>query len=185
MRKGLQSPLRLSTLITAMALSATALADSDYGIYLGAGLQDSEVQQSQIDDSVTSGHANLGFRFNRFMGTEFGIYNLGDFSDSAIVGPVAGKAEYSGWVTGIALVPRLPLGIFDLYARLGISYYDIKSTVVTTVGGVKDDESGVNAYGSLGGSVNIGRNWSVYLEYSRFYTAERVDSAGIGFRYHF
>ena len=48
----------------------------------------------------------------------------------------------------------------------------------------KDDETGVNVYGSLGGSVNIGRRWSVYLEYSRFYTLERVDTVGIGARFH-
>lgn len=168
-----------------LGLSAPALADSDNGLYLGFGLQEAEVGYSQIDDTAKSAHINLGYRFNRFMATELGIYNLGDFSQSAIVGPVPGKAEYSGWVTGIALVPRLPIWIFDLYARGGVQYYDIKSEVVTTVGGKKDDDTGVNVYGSLGGAVNIGRHWSVYLEYSIFYTSERVDTRGLGFRYHF
>lgn len=168
-----------------MLSSAPLLADIDHGLYMGAGVQRAEVSQSQIDETSTSGHVNLGFRFNRFMATEFGIYNLGDFSQSAIVGPVAGKAEYSGWATGIALVPRLPIWIFDLYGRFGVQYYDIKSTLVTTVGGDKDDETGFNVYGSLGGAVNIGRHWSAYLEYSRFYTAERVDTVGLGFRFHF
>ncbi len=171
--------------IVLLGLSAPALADSDNGLYLGFGLQEAEVGHSQIDDTAKSAHINLGYRFNRFMATELGIYNLGDFSQSAIVGPVAAEAEYSGWVTGIALVPRLPIWIFDLYARGGVQYYDIKSEVVTTVGGKKDDDTGVNVYGSLGGAVNIGRHWSVYLEYSIFYTSERVDTRGLGFRYHF
>ena len=168
-----------------MLLSTPVLADIDHGMYLGFGAHEAEVYHSQISETATSGHVNLGFRFNRFMATEFGIYNLGDFSQSAIVGPVAGRADYSGWVTGIAVVPRLPIWIFDLYGRFGVQYYDIKSETVTTIGGQKDDETGANVYGSLGGAVNIGRHWSVYLEYSRFYTAERVDTAGLGFRYHF
>lgn len=171
--------------ILLLALSAPTRADIDNGLYLGLGIHEAEVSQSQIDDTARSGHVNLGYRFNRFMATEFGIYNLGDFSDSAIVGSVAGRADYSGWATGIALVPRLPIGIFDLYARGGLQYYDIKSELVTTIGGKKDDETGINLYGSLGGAVNIGRHWSVYLEYSIFYAAERVDTRGIGFRYHF
>lgn len=175
----------LPGLILLMALSPSVWSDIENGLYLGFGLQDAEVGHSQIDDSARSWHANLGYRFNRFMATEFGVYNLGDFSHSAVVGPVYGTAKYSGWVSGIALVPRLPIGIFDLYARGGLSYYDIKSEVVTTIGGQKDDETGINFYGSLGGAVNIGRHWSVYLEYSLFYTAERVDTTGIGFRYHF
>jgi hypothetical protein len=168
-----------------MAVGLPLLADIDNGLYLGVGLHEAEVDAGQVDDSARSGHATLGYRYNRFMATEFGLYDLGDFSQSAVVGPVAGKAEYSGWVSGIALVPRLPFWIFDLYARLGLQYYNVDSQVVTSVGGVKDDSTGVNAYGSLGGAVNLGRNWSAYLEYSRFYTEERVDSAALGVRYHF
>lgn len=57
--------------------------------------------------------------------------------------------------------------------------------MVTSVGGKKDDDTGFNFYGSVGGSVNIGRNWSLYLEYNRFYTSELVESVGFGGRYHF
>ena len=171
--------------IVLLALSASTRADIDNGLYLGFGIQDAEVSHSQIDDSASSAHVNLGYRFNRFMATEFGIYNLGDFSQTAIVGPAVAKAEYSGWATGIALVPRLPIWIFDLYARGGVQYYDVKSDVVTTLGGRKDDETGIDLYGSLGGAVNIGRHWSVYLEYSIFYASDRVDTRGLGFRYHF
>ncbi len=177
----------ISGLVTGLLLLASAPlgADINNGMYIGFGLQDSEVDVSQIDDKATSAHFNLGYRYNRFMATEFGIYHLGEFSDSATVGPVTGKAEYEGWVTGVALVPRLPVWIIDFYARAGLAYYDVSSKIVTSVGGKKDDDSGFNFYGSLGGSVNIGANWSIYLEYSRFYTAELVESVGFGGRYHF
>ena len=171
--------------VVLLAVSASTRADSDNGLYLGLGIHEAEVSNSQIDDSARSGHIALGYRFNRFMATEVGIYNLGDFSQTAIVGPAVAKAEYSGWVTGIALVPRLPIGIFDLYARGGVQYYDVKADVVTTLGGMKDDETGIDVYGSLGASVNIGRHWSVYLEYSIIYASDRVDTRGLGFRYHF
>lgn len=168
-----------------MLISMPLAADIDHGLYLGAGIHEAEVRVDQIDETATSGHATLGFRFNRFMATELGLYNLGDYKQTAVVGNVIGEAEFSGWSTGIALVPRLPIWIFDVYGRFGVQYYDIKSQVVTNMGGEKDKETAANVYGSLGGAVNIGRHWSVYLEFSRFYTSERVDTAGLGFRYHF
>ncbi len=176
----------LSHLAVAALLLAPfpVLADSDHGFYLGFGGHQSEVDSSQLSDTETGFHGALGYRFNRFMGAELGLYHLGDFSESALVGPVSAQAEFDGWATGIALVPRLPIWVFDLYAKLGVAYYDVKATVVTSVGGRKEDETNVNGYGALGGSVNIGRRWSVYLEYSRFYTQERVDTAGIGARFH-
>ena len=159
-------------------------ADSDQGLYLGFGGHESEVDQPQISDKETGFHGIMGYRFNRFMGTEFGLYQLGDFSESARVGTIEAQAEYSGWATGIAVVPRFPFWVLDVYGKFGLNYYDVNSTIVTSVGGRKDDDSGVNVYGALGGSVNIGRRWSVYLEYARFYTLERVDTVGIGARFH-
>jgi OOP family OmpA-OmpF porin len=179
------NPLPGLAAILLILAAAPLRADIDNGMYIGFGLMDSEVDVSQIGDKETAANFNLGYRYNRFMATEFGIYYLGNFSDSAVVGPVAGKAEFDGWVTGVALVPRLPIWIFDLYARAGLGYYDVSSEVVTSVGGKKDDDTGFNFYGSVGGSVNIGRNWSLYLEYNRFYTSDLVESVGFGGRYHF
>ena len=166
-------------------LPLPAAADSDQGLYLGFGGHESEVDHAQISDTETGFHGSMGYRFNRFMGTEVGLYHLGDFSESARVGAVEASAEFSGWTTGIALVPRLPFWVLDVYGKAGLAYYDVKSKIVTSSeGGRKDDETGVNVYGALGGSVNIGRRWSVYLEYSRFYTLERVDTVGVGARFH-
>lgn len=166
-------------------LPRLAAADSDQGLYLGFGGHESEVDQPQISDNETGFHGTMGYRFNRFMATEVGLYYLGDFSESARAGAVEANAEFSGWTTGIALVPRLPFWVLDVYGKAGLAYYNVKSKIVTSsAGGSKDEETGVNVYGALGGSVNIGRRWSVYLEYSRFYTLERVDTVGIGARFH-
>ena len=167
------------------ALASLSWGDSDEGLYLGLGLYDSRVDADQIDESEVAVQAAMGFRFNRYIGTEFDVYYLGDFSERAAVGTTLVEAEYSGWATGIAAVPRLPLSIFDLYARLGVIYYDVSYTTVTELGAERDDQSGFNGYGGVGASVNIGRHWSVFLDYTLVYAQERVDLAGLGARYLF
>jgi len=182
-----QDGKRRQTLAAAVLLApwGAVLASGDEGLYLGLGGHESRVDVRQIDGGEVSVQASMGFRFNRFFGTELGMYDLGRFRESATVGPYTGNAEYSGWLTGIAAVPRLPLGIFDLYARLGVAYYDVDTTVVTSVGGVKDSESGFDIYGGAGASVNIGSHWSVYLDYTAANAGELVEMVGLGARFHF
>lgn len=171
--------------LAATLFSAPSHADTDQGLYMGVGLHETRLNASQIDQRETSIHATVGYRFNRFIGTEFGAYDFGNFSESAVVGANAGKAEFSGWAGGIAITGRLPFWVLDLYAKGGLAYYDVKSKVVTNLGTSKDHDTGTKLYGTLGGSVNIGTDWSVYLEWTRFNTSEKLDLVGLGFRYHF
>lgn len=162
-----------------------SLASSDEGLYLALGAHESQVDARQIDDREVSVQAAMGFRFNRYIATELGLYDLGRFSESATAGAITADAQYSGWLTGIAAVPRLPLGIFDLYARLGVAYYDVDTTVVTNVGGIKDSDTGFDVYGGVGASIAIGSHWSVYLDYTLANAVEMVEMLGLGARFHF
>lgn len=176
----------ISTLTLCLSLTAAvASADTDQGLYMGFGVHESRVGVSQIDKKENSFHGTVGYRFNRFIGTEFGAYDFGNFSESATVGRNTGKASFEGWAGGIALTGRLPFWVLDLYGKVGLAYYTVRTELVTNLGGRRSTDNGTKMYGALGGSVNIGDNWSVYLEYTRFNTSESLDMTGLGFRFHF
>ena len=119
----------LSVTLTALiALLALPAAAADNGFYLGAsvGQSDIKIDQDLEDIDFSGGDTSFkvfaGFRFITFLGVEGSYVDLGapsefnEVIDGNIETDIAG---YDGFVVGY-----LPLGIADIFAKVGVIAWD-------------------------------------------------------------
>jgi hypothetical protein len=119
----------LSILLTALiALLALPAVAADNGFYIGASVGQSDIKIDQdLEDIDFSGGATSykvfgGFRFLTFLGVEGSYVDLG--APSEFVEAIDGTIEtdvtgYDGFVVGY-----LPLGIADIFAKVGVIAWD-------------------------------------------------------------
>jgi hypothetical protein len=113
----------------------TALAqDNSDGLYVGAGFGDFSAQIDDIDD-VDDAIADfdedegaskyfLGWRFNRFLGVQADLYDLGSASAMLKGQPISSDTE----AYGVSVVGTLPVAFIELFARAGFVFYDLEVT---------------------------------------------------------
>jgi hypothetical protein len=123
--KKLGISIALTALIALLALPAAA---ADNGFYLGAsvGQSDIKIDQDLEDIDFSGGDTSFkvfaGFRFITFLGVEGSYVDLGapsefnEVIDGNIETDIAG---YDGFVVGY-----LPLGIADIFAKVGVIAWD-------------------------------------------------------------
>ena len=120
----------------ALVLAAgTALAqDNTDGFYIGGGFGDfsAEIDElDDIDDAIADFDTDesvskyfFGYRFNRFLGVQADLYDLGD-SETTFLNRTF-SAETDGY--GVSIVGTLPIAFIELFARAGILFYDLEVT---------------------------------------------------------
>jgi hypothetical protein len=119
---------------SALLLHAPAYAQDPLGLYVGAGGGHSDVRTAvddfgtftRFDASAGAWQAFLGVRPLPFLGAEINYSWLGDPS-----GPVLSSGNYSDTrqtAAGAFGVAYLPLGVFDLYAKLGVARLHTQAT---------------------------------------------------------
>lgn len=122
------------TLIAAFTFLATsaAWADAQKGFYAGAGVGQFNVEVDNLDEAQdvvnnfdsddTSFKVFAGWRFTPVIAAELDYIDLGAPEDT-----IAGT-RISAEISGIApyLVATLPLGIFEIFGKVGYYFYDVE-----------------------------------------------------------
>jgi opacity protein-like surface antigen len=170
----LKLAMLLAVLITPLA--PAAYADNEKGFYAGAGvgrfnagIDDisgvSPAFQSWEEDD-TAYKAFVGWRFSEIIALEAAYINLGEPS-----GEVTPGINVDASVDGFApyVVATIPLGLFEVYGRLGYFFYDGNIGVESGVGGrvEVDEESEDFVYGA-GVGLDLLDHINIRLEYERF-----------------
>lgn len=160
----------LLTLLTLLALTTTARADGDKGVYAGAGVgvfnvkidsvQDVAPTLGKFDSDDVSFKAFVGWRFGKFIGLEVDYLDLGKPEDD--VGNVSVATELSGVAPYI--IGTLPLGPIELTARFGYLMYDFKVEAGEASRRKTSDEDPV--YG-VGVGLTLFDHLATKLEYER------------------
>lgn len=164
---------------TALAASAAALALPSHaqfidpqaaGPYVGVGagvsrMKGEDIPNAPTDRSDTGAKAFAGYRFNSFLGAEFGVMNTGRFDTSA--GSLRGQGVY------LDAVGRFPLtGALSATGRVGAFYGKLKDGR----SGTQITDEGTNFKGGLGLQYDLTKNHALSAEWERY----RFDGAGTG-----
>lgn len=162
--------------LASIALAPVASADNPDGFYAGAGVGRFNAQIDDVagaeqaidnwDENDTAYKIFGGWRFNDYLALEVAYINLGEPSGEVVPGfnvdtQVDGFAPY--------VVATIPLGIFEVYGRLGYYFYDATVGTETVAGGraTFDEESEDLVYGA-GIGLDLLDHINVRLEYERF-----------------
>jgi len=180
--------------ITSAIMTATAAMadDNDSGPYLGAGLGRFDVKIDNLegvtdavrdlDSDDSSWKVFFGWRFNPYIGVEADYIDLGNprgnFDASGTSGDYTVElAGFAGYVIG-----TLPLGIFELSAKLGYYFHDLEIKVdLDNIGpGNGDvfgsDESSEAVVYGVGAGVTFLEHINAKLEYERM-DVDKIDDA--------
>jgi hypothetical protein len=147
----------------AIILSAAALAvpDAQAEIVIGASLGRSDLQDGGVKDDDKGAQFYGGFHFLKVVGVELEYTDFGKFEDNT--GGMTDTLEITRadlFVLGI-----LPLGRFELYAKLGYGYWDGEFRAAG--GNPQKDDGSDPAYG-VGFAVKFARLIAIRVEYEEF-----------------
>ena len=168
--------LVLSGLVLSLSMAGSSHAD---GLYIGAGVYQSEADYKGFDDEETVPAAFVGFNFldtNILMvSVEVGYYDLGDFSADGV------KIE-ADMLTAAAVV-YLPIGpFFEVYAKAGVAGWEAD---IETANGFKDNSDGSDPFGGVGISLDLFDTIDIYAEYLVVDNSIDSEMLGIGVRLDF
>jgi OOP family OmpA-OmpF porin len=153
------------------------------GLYIGGGVGDfssavdeinslDDIDDVGIDFSDSDNALKIfaGWRFNRFFAVQGDFVDFGD--SSGFVAPsVQGTSDVQGFAPSI--VGTLPLGPIELFARIGVMFYEID---LNLTGGRLVDESGEDVLWSAGIGIDIAERFNIRLEYEEI-DIEELDEA--------
>ncbi len=170
----------LASLLTSLALPITAHAGAESGIYLGAGLGDTNIQGPLDDDDLS--FDSTGYKL--LLGYNFGVIPLVDLAIEGAYVNLGEESrgnttfEQSSWnAFGLAGLSFGPIGIFG---KAGLAAWDAE----TRVGGTKFEDSGTDPVYGIGGRLQLGA-LSARLEYEYYDQSnfDDVSMASISFLY--
>lgn len=169
----------MKTFFIAAVLCLGASVASAEGLYVGGALYTSKVDDAihgvSIDDRDTVPSVFVGYRFNNYVAAEAGYYDLGKYSDNLV--------KFEARAATLAAVGVLPLGLVDVYGKLGLAYIDAKSEALN--GLLRDRDKGTEAFAALGVALNLGEHVDLFVEYQLFDYDARIDMLGVGVRFAF
>jgi len=154
-------------------------AAEDSGFYVGAGIGDSTIKSDRIsfddisfrfNDGDTAFKILGGWRFNPYIGVELDYVDLGTasdkfrFTDGIEEISIRSDISVTAWVPYV--VGTLPIGIFELSAKVGYAFWDADfKASAPNVPTERDSESDEDfAYG-FGAGVTLFDRLNAKLEY--------------------
>jgi len=154
-------------------------AAEDSGFYVGAGIGDSTIKSDRISFDDVSFRFNGGdtafkilggWRFNPYIGVELDYVDLGTasdkfrFTDGTDEFTIKSDISVTAWVPYV--VGTLPIGIFELSAKVGYAFWDADfKASAPDVPSERDSESDEDfAYG-FGAGVTLFDRLNAKLEY--------------------
>ena len=175
-----------AALLTLTAGPALAQDDDDragqnlQGFYIGAGIGDysSSVDEINSLDSIDDAGIDFsdgdnamkvfaGWHFNQFFAVQADYVDFGE-SSGAVTPLLSGTSDVQGIAPSI--VGTLPLGPIELFARVGMMFYDVD---LNLTGGRVIDESGEDLVYSAGIGIDVLDRLNLRLEY------EEIDIAAL------
>jgi hypothetical protein len=187
MYKGLTVAGALLALMAGPALAQNAEDDRAgnnlEGLYIGGGIGDFSSAVDEIDelddvndvgidfsDGDNAMKVFAGWNFNRFFALQGDFVDFGE--SSGFVSPsVSGTSDVQGFAPSI--VGTLPVGPVELFARVGMMFYEVD---LNLTGGRLVDESGEDLVWSAGIGIDILDKANLRLEYEE-YDIEALDEA--------
>jgi hypothetical protein len=174
-----------AALLALMAGPALAQDDDDRagqnleGFYLGGGIGDfsSAVDEINSLDSIDDAGIDFsdgdnatkvfaGWHFNRFFAVQADFVDFGE-SSGAVTPSVSGTSDVQGLAPSI--VGTLPIGPIELFARVGVMFYEVD---LNLTGGRLVDESGEDLVYSAGIGIDVLDRLNLRLEYEEIDIAE-------------
>jgi OOP family OmpA-OmpF porin len=179
-----------AVLLTLMAGPALAQEDDEDragrnfdGFYIGAGIGDysSSVDEINSLDSIDDAGVDFsdgdnamkvfaGWHFNRFFAVQADYVDFGE-SSGAVSPSVSGTSDVQGIAPSI--VGTLPIGPIELFARVGMMFYDVD---LNLGGGRLIDESGEDLVYAAGIGIDVLDRLNLRLEYEEIDIAELDES---------
>jgi OOP family OmpA-OmpF porin len=166
------------TAAAAFAAAASARADdADYHntFYLGGGVGEYSLEVDDFDDVTTTieeydsddtaWKAFGGWHLNQWLALEVAYVNLGNPEDE-IAPDTFARVETDGFAPYI--VGRLPLGIFEAFAKAGYYFHDTNVRVTSPLGVARASDSGEDFTWSTGLGLNLADRFNLRLEYEQF-----------------
>jgi len=152
------------------------------GISVGEGKLDNAcVGGFSCDEKDTAYRAFAGTRFNRYLGMEVGVANLGKFD--------RGGGETEALAADIAATAGIPLGTnASVFAKLGAAYTETKVGGPVVQNGKERDWS---PRWGVGGQLGLTQNWALRADWDRYQNVsfpgreEDVDTLMLGVQYSF
>ena len=178
-----------AVLLAVMAGPALAQDDDDRpaenleGFYLGGGVGDFSAAVDEIDelddvddvgidfsDGDNATKLFAGWAFNRFFAVQADFVDFGE--SSGVVSPsVSGTSDVQGIAPSI--VGTLPIGPIELFARVGMMFYEVD---LNLTGGRLIDESGEDLVLGVGIGIDVLDRLNMRLEYEEI-DIEQLDEA--------
>lgn len=165
----------IATATLGLALAAgPVIAETDAGgFYIGAGVGQFNIEEDDFEgltaDDFDSDDTSLklfgGWRFNPFIGVELAYIDFGGPEDTINVGGIDIDTEVE--ISGFApyLVGTVPLGIFELFAKVGYYFYDVDVSVSALGGSGSDSESDEDLVYGAGFGLVLFDHLNARLEY--------------------
>jgi hypothetical protein len=135
--------------LAAAAPAAPARAD----VLLGASWLTAQIEEGPVDLDGSGYKVFGGFRWFKFLGAEGQYLRLGDLEDSALEAELTSAEAY---VVGI-----LPLGLFELFGKVGYAWWDVEFSG----GGASGEGDGTDVAWGVGGAVRIGEHVGIRGEW--------------------
>ncbi len=171
----------IAALTASVLATAPAFADNDRGAYIGVGVGQFNIKSDldlgetpgesveRFDSDDTSLKLFGGWRFNRYLALELAYIDLGSLEDRIAGLPVDLSIEgFAPYVVG-----TLPLGIFELFAKVGYFFYDAEAGVGGSNSGlprVSDSDSDEDLVYAFGVGITLFDHLNARLEYELFDT---------------
>ncbi len=179
-----------AVLLALMAGPALAQEDDDdragrnlQGFYLGGGIGDysSSVDEINSLDSIDDAGVDFsdsdnalkvfgGWHFNQFFALQADFVDFGE-SSGAVSPSVSGTSDVQGFAPSI--VGTLPIGPIELFARVGMMFYEVD---LNLSGGQLIDESGEDLVYSAGIGIDVLDRLNLRLEYEEI-DIEQLDES--------
>ncbi|MEW6337866.1 MAG: outer membrane beta-barrel protein [Acidobacteriota bacterium] len=182
---------RLSTVlaIAILFLCAHPAFAGDFSI--GAALGVARLDSGILDDDQTAKKAWVAYHFFPFLAVEGALVDLGVHAGAVGVDSAAGtiyRLRLRG--ANASVVGTVPLGLFSLYARAGVLFWDQEERMIVTAGpdwtGASVDTSSSDPSYGVGFRLNLPLGLGVFVDYDRYQADGRdFDAAFGGVRYRF
>ena len=153
------------------------------GFYLGGGIGDysSSVDEINSLDSIDDAGVDFsdgdnamkvfgGWHFNQFFAVQADYVDFGE-SSGAVSPSVSGTSDVQGFAPSI--VGTLPIGPIELFARVGMMFYEVD---LNLSGGQLIDESGEDLVYSAGIGIDVLDRLNLRLEYEEI-DIEQLDES--------
>jgi OOP family OmpA-OmpF porin len=189
-------------LLAALLVTAGPAGAAPVGAYVGAALGSTSMDLSAADtergltdagfpnrssvdgDSDTGYRLFAGYRFNGWLGAELSYVHLGKgrIRSTTLTTPAASiDTEIKAYGVNLGLAAGYPVtDRVDLYAKLGVFFWDAKaSATATNSAGSADtssDDSGSDVSYGLGASVRVSDNFALRADWDRYNVGDNADT---------